>query len=438
MARFSTQRYTCLTIVMLAVALPAAGQDTTFRQGVQLSLRYAPGTRPGVVILPITGPLGDSVRAMLQRDLDFGDRVTVIPADAPTVAATGNDGGVLNYPLYARLGAAAIVQVTWGGDAVARVAVHNVARQKVERTYDFTLTGEPRGPDWRLSVHAMSDELELWITGMRGIAATRIAYASGGRIWQIDSDGVNPTVLTNGTMAMSPAWHPRGSHVAFHAMGSAGNWQVMLHEAGGATRAINSTPGGQNITPVFSPDGSALLYSHGREAGNDLYATHPFGAEPVRRITVGRGSDNTSPTYSPDGRQIAFTSNRTGRVEVYISDADGTNAELLTGGGYNDQSYNSNPDWSPDGRTIVYQSQIAGRFQLLTIGLRDRVPRRLTNEGINEDPAWAPDSRHIVFTSNRSGVSQLFVIDVESNRTRQLTHSAVKARLADWSPYLKR
>jgi TolB protein len=441
MRRLSTFGF-CLTIVMWGVATAAQAQDTTFRQGVQLTLRYAPGTRPGIVVLPVPGETGDSVRAILQRDLDYGDRVTIIPTDLPTVAAAAANGGpTINYPLFAKLGAAGIVQVTWASAAVARVAVHNVAQQKIERTQDFPLAGDPKGeggaPEWRLSLHAIADELESWITSVRGIAATRILYSTGGRIWQIDSDGANATPLSGAAMAMSPAWHPRGSHVAYSAMGSSGNWQVILREVGGATRSLGSTPGGQNITPVFSPDGNTLLYSHARESGNDLYAVNPFSTESVRKVTVGRGSDNMSPTFSPDGRQIAFTTNRTGRPEVYISDADGTNAELLTSFG-GDQSYNSNPDWSPDGRVIAYQSQVAGRFQVITIGLRDRSPRRLTSEGINEDPSWAPDSRHIVFTSNRAGTPQLFVMDVESGRTRQLTHSPTKVRTGDWSLHLKR
>lgn len=444
MRHLSTLRALCLTIVICGTASRGLAQDTTFKQGVQLTLRYAAGTRPGIVVLPVPGPYGDSVRAILQRDLDYGDRVTIIPTDVPTVAAAAATGAspALNYPLFARLGAAGIIQIQWSSDAVARVAVHNVAMQKIERTQDFPLTGDPRGeggaPEWRLSVHAMADELESWITGVRGIAATRIVYSSGGRIWQIDSDGANPVSISGSMMAMSPSWHPRGSHVAYSGMGGNGNWQVLLRETGGATRTLNSTPGGQNITPVFSPDGRTLVYSHARESGNDLYAVNPFAAEAARKVTVGRGSDNMSPTFSPDGRQLAFTSNRTGRPEVYISDADGTNAEPLTLGSYSDQSYNSNPDWSPDGRAIAYQSQIAGRFQVIAMGLRDRSPKRLTSEGINEDPSWAPDSRHVVFTSNRTGVPQLFVLDVESGRARQLTHSAVKVRTGDWSMHLKR
>ena len=155
----------------------------------------------------------------------------------------------------------------------------------------------------------------------------------------------------------------------------------------------------------------------------------------VRRVTVGRGTDNVSPSYSPDGRRVAFTSGRSGHPEVYIMDADGTGAELLTPFAFGDQYYRSNPDWSPDGRNVAFQSQVAGQFQIMTISLRDRGVKQHTSESTNEDPSWAPDGRHIVFTSSRTGVKQLWVLDTESGRVRQLTRSG-GARLAAWSPRL--
>jgi Tol biopolymer transport system component len=71
----------------------------------------------------------------------------------------------------------------------------------------------------------------------------------------------------------------------------------------------------------------------------------------------------------------------------------------------------------------------------MTINLRDRSMRQLTNEGINEDPSFAPDGRHLVFTSTRSGVQQLWVLDVETGRARQLTRQG-GSRLAAWSRVL--
>jgi TolB protein len=143
-----------------------------------------------------------------------------------------------------------------------------------------------------------------------------------------------------------------------------------------------------------------------------------------------------SPSFAPDGRRIAFASGRSGHPEVYITDADGTNAEPLTTSTYGEQSYRSNPDWSPDGRLVAFQSLLGGQFQVMSIGLRDRGVKQLTSEGRNEDPSWAPDSRHMVVTSTRTGQQQLFVVDVETRRARQLTRGGGGARMGAWSPWL--
>ena len=428
--------------VAAATLLPLAqlpAQDT-LQQAVRIGLRYAPGTKPGVLVLRVPGANGDSIRAILQRDFDYGDRINVVAADEggfPDTPVAGRNG---NYPLYARLGALALVQATPTATGL-HVAVHNVADHKVERVRDFPVDGAVDSREWRMSLHAIADELELWITGVRGIAATRIAYVQGvrnGRLYVIDSDGAFPTPVGNEAGVMSPDWHPKGTHVVYSVIGARGCCQIFVTDLSSGTPRQVPVGGGLNSTPVFAPDGVVIVYTHGEENGTDLFATTPFDRGPTRRITVGRGTDNTTPTFSPDGRKLAFTTGRLGRPEIYISDADGTNPELLTSYNFGDQNYRANPDWSPDGRLIAFQSlQPNGQFQLNTISLRDRSVKQLTSEGSNEDASWAPDSRHIIFSSTRTGAKQLFVIDTESGRWRQLTRNG-GVRLPAWSPPLKR
>jgi TolB protein len=152
-------------------------------------------------------------------------------------------------------------------------------------------------------------------------------------------------------------------------------------------------------------------------------------------VTVGRGTTNSQPTFSPDGRRIVFTTSRLGPHQLYITDSDGANPELLTTSGFGDQLYRADPSWSPDGRFVAFSTQVEGRFQIATIGLRDRAVKQHTIDGVNEDPSWAPDARHLVFTSSRTGSKQLWVLDTESGRLRQLT-SGPASRMAAWSPRL--
>jgi TolB protein len=428
-----------IAAVITAPIVRADAQDTLSR-AVVLTLRYDPGTKPGVLVLRIPGTSGDSLRAILQRDFDYGDRINVIAADEGGFPDAPTAGKNSNYPLYAKLGAVALVQATPTATGL-HVAVHDVAGQKVARVKDFSIDGSPNSREWRMSVHNVSDELEAWITGVRGIAATRVAYVQGvrnGRLYVIDSDGALPTAVGDDAGAMSPAWHPKGTHHAYSVVSSHGCCQIYVYDfSSGSARRMDAVGGGLNSTPVFSPDGGVIVYTHGEDAGTDLFATTVFERGPARRITVGRGSDNTSPTFSPDGRRLAFTSGRLGHPEIYISDADGTNPQPLTYS-VGDQNYRSNPDWSPDGRLIAYQSQQTdGSFQLNTISLRDRSVKQLTSDGSNEDASWAPDSRHLIFSSTRTGSKQLFVIDSESGKWRQLTRNG-GVRLPAWSPPLTR
>jgi len=433
-------RAALLVAAITTIPLARATAQDTLQQAIRIGLRYDPNTKPGVLVLRVPGVNGDSLRAILQRDFDNGDRINVVAAEEtgfPDAPVAGKNG---NYPLYAKLGAVAIVQATPTATGL-HVAVHDVAQQKVARVKDFAIDGTPNSRAWRMSVHNVSDELEAWVTGVHGIAATRVAYVQGvrnGRLYVIDSDGSFPTPVGDDSGGMSPTWHPKGTHLAYSVVGAHGCCQLyVLDLASGAARRLEAVGGGLNSTPVFAPDGAVIVYTHGEESGTDLFATTAFERGPARRITVGRGSDNTSPTFSPDGRRLAFTSGRLGHPEIYISDADGTNPQPLTYS-VGDQNYRSNPDWSPDGRLVAYQSQQTdGSFQLNTISLRDRSVKQLTSDGSNEDASWAPDSRHIIFSSTRTGSKQLFVIDSESGRWRQLTRNG-GVRLPAWSPPLSR
>ena len=417
-------------IACCAALLPLAGlraqQVPPPSQGVRIGLVYQAGTRPGLYVLPMRGPHADSIRAILTRDLDFGDRISVIAPDSgmpPT--------GALNYPIYARLGAAAVLQLVPSATGIS-VTLHDVGATKVLSRSEHPLPAPALSPEWRMAVHQLSDGIEAQVTGVTGIAATRILFVRNGSLWQVDSDGANAGAIPGTTNALGPAWHPRGFMIAYYEWREDGTHVMVRDLATGTTRRV-STPGGTNASPAFSPDGRTLVYANG-EDGTDLLAAPLDGRERPFRVTVGRGSTNSQPSYSPDGRRIAFTSSRLGRQEVYITDADGANPELLTTSGFGDQLYRADPSWSPDGRYVAFSTQITGRFQIATIGLRDRGVKQHTVDGSNEDPSWAPDARHVVFTSTRTGSKQLWVLDTESGRLRQLTHGGGASRMAAWSP----
>ncbi|HEY3134131.1 MAG TPA: hypothetical protein VGJ47_05820 [Gemmatimonadaceae bacterium] len=423
-----------LSIVLGCIVGPQVlgAQDTT-TTGVRLGLTYQSGTKPGVIVLPVRDDDDDSLRVIIQRDLDYSDRMTVIALDRPTLdGLVPAPGEKLNFELFAKFGAALIVRMTPTTQGL-HVAAYDVARGQLLQSEHFLY--DRRDRDWRFTVHGVSDQIEQWAFGKRGIAQTRIAYVSNGELKIVDSDGAETRAITTGRGALSPAWSPTGESVVFTVLGNTGTQVQELDVRTGKTRRVSQIRAGLNITPVYQPGGNAILYAQGTGYGTDLVlAALGTDSSKPRRITIGRGTDNTSPSYSPDGSQIAFISGKSGTPQVYIMDADGSNVQLLTPYTPGVRSYRASPDWSPDGRAIAYEQQ-KGVFQIWMIDLRDRVPKQLTSEGENEDPSWAPDGRHIVFTSSRGGDKQLWILDTETGRARQLTHSR-GARLASWSPIL--
>src|SRR6187455_992646 len=84
-ARFTrVPAFVALIVLLLAPTL-ARGQDTT-TTGVRLGLTYTAGTKPGVIVLPVRDDDNDSLRVLVQRDLDYSDRMTVIDLDNSTLS----------------------------------------------------------------------------------------------------------------------------------------------------------------------------------------------------------------------------------------------------------------------------------------------------------------------------------------------------------------
>ena len=421
------------TIVLRAGAaalfamLPSVSAHSQEQPGVRLGLTYRPGYKPALLVLPIRGPLGDSLTTILSRDFDFGDRFTVVPSGA---AAEAN--GPPNYPVFAKLGVDGIVQATLLPSGWLRVVLLDVGKKTVSNQKDFPLPNPAGTPAWRLAVHGISDSVEEWILSQRGIAQTQIAFERDRRIWIVDSDGANARPVT--PAGFSVAWAPSGRALVYNVVN--GRDPLFVTElATGAQRTLTSPSTAQDGTPAVSPDGRTVVFSRVSDVGADLFSI-PFGGGTPSRITVGRGSASTQPSFSPDGQRIVFASDRSGHNEVYICDLDGTNVEQLTDGVFGDRNYRAGPDWSPNGQMVAFESLNGGTFQVMTVNVRDKTTRAVATEGRNGDPSWAPDARHLVLTSNRgSGVRQLWIVDVESGRARQLTRGA-SARLSSWSPRL--
>src|SRR4051812_27485567 len=362
----------------------ASAQDTTYR-GITLVGSYDPTSKFGIVVLPVAGAFGDSIRAIVQRDLDYSDRFTILELGTGDPATLrGASGSGLNYSLFSKMNAVAAVEIISVGNGL-HVALHDVAKSQVINVGEFPVPPTAPGRDWRLAVHRVSDEIQRWVTGERGIAATRIAYVRGtgdaAAMRVIDSDGANEVTVPTDACGLSPSWNPRGTMIAYTTCG--GNSRLLVIDVATSRSRVLAGPL-RNIafsTPVFTPDGNSIIFARSGDAGTDLYQIGANGGDTPRRLTLGRGVENSQPTMSPDGRRIVYVGNSLGRPELYIMDSDGTNVEVLTNYEDSERNYRSDPDWSPDNRLIAYTERLNGRFQVRTVNPSGSAPKYRTSEG---------------------------------------------------------
>ncbi|MBI1748365.1 MAG: PD40 domain-containing protein [Acidobacteria bacterium] len=290
--------------------------------------------------------------------------------------------------------------------------------------------------------HRFSDILVYQLTAgaSRGIAATKLAYASSPRrggnreIHLMDYDGGNPRPFSKTSADNTfPDWAPDNNRIAFGSRRAIGFQDIVIISTVDGTKQPFPTFNSFAGSPGFSPDGKRIAFARRTPETNaiDIYVADVNGKN-MTNLTNSR-SINTSPCWSPYGRQMAFVSDRTGVRHIYIMDSDGSNLRKVLNEGGNADS----PDWSPDGQRIAFTWRPQkGMFQDIYVMevATGKIFQLTVNAGNNESPSWAPDGKHLVFQSDRVGDSHIYSMLSDGTEQRRLTWSGVNTSPA-WSKY---
>ncbi len=149
---------------------------------------------------------------------------------------------------------------------------------------------------------------------------------------------------------------------------------------------------------------------------------------------------NAEGSYSPDGKQIVFCSKRDGHLNLYIMDADGSNARQLT---KTKDCYNGGPFFSPDRKRVIFRAdrQKKDALQLYVINADGTGERQLTdNDGVNWCPYWHPDGKHIIYAgADHSNPAvrpnyDLHLMNVDTKATKRVTYAPGADVLPVFSP----
>jgi Tol biopolymer transport system component len=140
-----------------------------------------------------------------------------------------------------------------------------------------------------------------------------------------------------------------------------------------------------------------------------LYVSATSTSESIWKLANGTGTELWSgvgarvlggPAISPDGRYIAFSVRQHEQRLLYVMQADGTNARIVT----DLLDLEGAPAWAPDGQSILSAAEEHGVPRLFRIPVEGRGPAPFVHE-YSIDPAWAPDGRFVVYSGPDIGTT---------------------------------
>jgi serine/threonine protein kinase/Tol biopolymer transport system component len=209
-----------------------------------------------------------------------------------------------------------------------------------------------------------------------------------------------------------PGFHTSNSGVLVYSKGSdsgAGRQLSWVDHSGNRTGPLG--PPVNTTTLRLSADGKRIAFSDTSSGGaNDIWI-HDVDRDLRTRLTTDPASDD-NPVWSPDGSQVIFNSTRDGVSGLYQKPANGATPERLL--------YKSEPgsllavrDWSDDGRFVLFDKNPSGSTSrdLWVMPLSgDPKPFPYLISGFDKSQAaLSPNGRWVAYVSRESGFLQVVV-----------------------------
>jgi eukaryotic-like serine/threonine-protein kinase len=172
---------------------------------------------------------------------------------------------------------------------------------------------------------------------------------------------------------------------------------------------------------ALAPNGKtvALDKTDAGSQNTDVW-TYDLQRDSIKRLTFDPAIDST-PMWSPDGTRLLFASNRGHHFGLYVKNADGAEEEKPLALGASEKADNYPSDWSQDEKYILYESGkelwVAAMPELKT-RVFVSVPATVKNG------QFSPDGKWVAYTSNESGKWEIYVTSFPEARGKWQLSSA--------------
>jgi Tol biopolymer transport system component len=264
-----------------------------------------------------------------------------------------------------------------------------------------SLTGASLSPDGRYVAFEQVDRS----TGYRDID-----------MWEVATDAVFPLIRDTANDG-SPVWTPDGSHVLFlsNRSGSNGLWAQRIHDGRAAGPPSRLDPNVDAGAPMGGLTDTGSLFMRRQIGTRDVFVVdvHPVTLSPLgepRRVTGQPRSATGTSAWSPDGNYLAFFRRDDERRSLVVhSMRDGREREYWRP----DVGGLILPRWEPGGRSILFKGGVDGIQGLHRLDLASGSITTVLKRSFTEyEPLPVPG---VVVLSDR-GKREIVRVDLETGR----------------------
>jgi dipeptidyl aminopeptidase/acylaminoacyl peptidase len=180
----------------------------------------------------------------------------------------------------------------------------------------------------------------------------------------------------------------------------------------------------RNTDPLWSHDGTRLVYGSTRRNGRDvdLYTVNPSDPKTDRPLVQLEGGGWTALDFSPDDKQILVLEEISANESyLWLADSSTGDKKLLTPKGGAEKIHYGGGEFSKDGKGVytttdrdsefhrlAYVDLAAGKHEYLTDHIKWDV----------DEFDLSPDGKTVAFVANEDGIGRLHLMDVKTRREK--------------------
>ena len=229
----------------------------------------------------------------------------------------------------------------------------------------------------------------------------QIVHDLQGTLWLMNSEGGDSKAITDSYGdARQPAWSPDGEQICFQAYWE-GNWHIYSINSDGTGLQQLTNEQYDHREPHWSPRGDRIIFSSDRSGNYDIWALMPGEGQP-NQLTSTTSHDEYGPVFSSDGTSMVYVARQGSSYSIRQHSFDGSHTVDL----FESEEEIYGLAFDPEDRYLLFNAVGESESQLMRLKIGTDSTEMLSVSDPDEDvfpfrPTWLNENEFIYTSSGR-------------------------------------